>query len=71
MLESEIPLTGTPFLDHSSLGVHYYDSRTLDNDTDDFCPAHMDGGTLTILVRAGEGSDGLDIANLDSTEKVG
>jgi hypothetical protein len=30
----------------------------------------MDGGTLTILVRGNEDYDGLEVADLESTEKL-
>jgi isopenicillin N synthase-like dioxygenase len=36
----------------------------------DYNPPHMDGGTLTILVRGNEGYDGLEVADLESTEKL-
>lgn len=70
VLDSTVPLIGTPSLDHEYLGVHFYDSHKLSCDRDHFNPAHMDSGTLTILVRASEGYDGLEIADLQSTEKL-
>lgn len=70
-LGSDIPLTGAPSLDYNSIGVHYYDSRQLNGDSKDFSPAHMDSGTLTILIRdPNHGDDMLEVANLDTTEKL-
>lgn len=68
MLESAEPLTGTPALDYESLGVHFYDSQKLSSDRTHFNPAHKDSGTLTILIS--DESDGLEIADLQSTNKV-
>lgn len=69
-LESDTPLTGTPSLDYESLGVHYYDSRKLDYNGDEFSPAHMDSGTLTILIRdPNDSDDRLEVANFDTTGK--
>lgn len=70
MLDSAEPLTGTPSLDYESLGVHFYDSQKLGCDRTHSNPAHKDSGTLTILIRASDESDGLEIADLQSTNKV-
>ncbi|KAJ5107923.1 hypothetical protein N7456_004598 [Penicillium angulare] len=70
ILDSTEPLEGTPTLDFESLGVNFYDSDKLDCDRAYFNPAHMDGGTLTILARATEAHDGLEIADLTTTEKL-
>lgn len=37
----------------------------------DYNPPHMDAGTLTILVRDDGDQDGLEIADLESTEELG
>ncbi|BCS24999.1 uncharacterized protein APUU_41443S [Aspergillus puulaauensis] len=68
MLGSKAPLTGTAFLESATLGVHYYDSRTVHDDTL-FSPPHKDSGTLTVLFRSFNGNDGLEIADLQTTEK--
>ena len=71
-LVSDIQLSGTPSLDYNSIGVHYYDSRQLNGNSEDFSPAHMDSGTLTILIRdPNHGDDMLEVANLDTTKKSG
>ncbi|KAJ6092598.1 hypothetical protein N7486_007887 [Penicillium sp. IBT 16267x] len=70
ILDSTEPLTGTPSLDYESVGVNFYDADNLSLDRDYFNPAHKDGGTLTILVRSSEACDGLEIADLRSTEMV-
>jgi isopenicillin N synthase-like dioxygenase len=69
MLESRTPLTGTALLDSATVGVHYYDSRALENSTY-FTPPHKDSGTLTMLFRSHVENDGLEIADLDSTEET-
>jgi isopenicillin N synthase-like dioxygenase len=70
ILDSTEPLIGTPSLDYESLGVNFYDSDRLGSDSVYFIPAHMDSGTLTILVRAPEAHDGLEIADLGTTERL-
>lgn len=64
-------MIGTPSLDYESLGVNFYDSDRL-GDRVHFSPAHMDSGILTVLVRATdtEACDGLEIADLGTTEKL-
>ena len=63
-------MTRTPSLDYNSLGVHNYDSMRLNSSSEDFSPAHMDSGTLTILIRDPDhGDDMLEVANLHTTEK--
>lgn len=68
LLGSKAQLTGTAFLESATLGVHYYDSRTLHDGTL-FSPPHKDSGTLTFLFRSFNGNDGLEIADLQTTEK--
>lgn len=70
ILDSAEPLIGTPSLDYESVGLNFYDSDKLSLDRDHFNPAHKDSGTLTILVRSSEACDGLEIADLRSTEKL-
>ncbi|KAJ5812312.1 hypothetical protein N7474_008613 [Penicillium riverlandense] len=70
ILNSDIPLTGNPILDHESIGLHYYDPQKMSFETD-YIPPHMDAGTLTILVRYPGDHDGLGVADLDSTDKRG
>lgn len=68
-LDSNVPLTGTVLLDSATVGVHYYDSRNLPDYSAHFSPPHMDSGTLTILFRSHDENDGLEIADLETTEK--
>jgi isopenicillin N synthase-like dioxygenase len=68
ILGSDKLLTGSAFLESATLGIHYYDSRTIQDSTN-FSPPHKDSGTLTILFRSYNGNDGLEIADLQSTEK--
>ncbi|KAJ5647420.1 hypothetical protein N7490_003792 [Penicillium lividum] len=70
ILGSTVPLTGTPALDHETVAVNFYDSDKLSLERAHFCPPHKDGGTLTILVRNSDAGDGLEIADLRSTEKL-
>ncbi|CRL21688.1 unnamed protein product [Penicillium camemberti] len=70
IIDSTEPLMGTPSLDYESLGVNFYDSDRLGSDRVHFSPAHVDSGILTILVRAAEAHDGLEIADLGTTEKL-
>ncbi|KAJ5672582.1 hypothetical protein N7507_001709 [Penicillium longicatenatum] len=70
VLDSTEPLIGTPTLDYESVGLNFYDSDRLSPDRVHFNPAHKDSGTLTILVRSNESCDGLEIADLQSTEKL-
>ena len=68
MLGSSTPLIGSAFLESATLGVHYYDSRTVHDGTH-FSPPHKDSGTLTILFRSCNRNDGLEIADLQTTKK--
>lgn len=70
ILDAAEPLTGTPSLDYESVGLKFYDSDNLSLDRDYFNPAHKDGGTLTILIRSSDACDGLEIADLRSTERL-
>ncbi|KAJ5494259.1 hypothetical protein N7463_010346 [Penicillium fimorum] len=70
ILDLTEPLIGTPSLDYEYLGVNFYDSDRLGRDRVHFSPVHMDGGILTILVRAADVHDGLEIADLRTTEKL-
>ncbi|KAL6233542.1 hypothetical protein BDW75DRAFT_214875 [Aspergillus navahoensis] len=69
VLDADVPLTGTTLLDSATVGVHYYDSRNLSDCSTQFSPPHMDSGTLTILFRSHDENDGLEIADLETTEK--
>jgi hypothetical protein len=69
LLEPGTSLTGTALLDSATIGAHYYDSRALEIGAY-FSPPHKDSGTLTILFRSHVKNDGLEIANLDSTEEI-
>ncbi|CAG8899778.1 unnamed protein product [Penicillium egyptiacum] len=71
ILDMTEPLLGMPSLDHESLGVNFYDSDKLGCDRVYFSPAHMDSSIFTILIRATEACDGLEIADLSTTEKLG
>ncbi|KAF9249443.1 hypothetical protein DTO013E5_2739 [Penicillium roqueforti] len=68
-LDSDTSLTGTTLLDSATIGIHYYDSRSLPDFSAHFSPPHMDSGTLTILFRSHNENDGLEIADLETTEK--
>lgn len=70
ILNSDMPLRGTPILDYESLGLHYYDSQKLTAERSDYSPPHMDAGTLTILVRDDRDFDGLEVADFGSTKKL-
>ncbi|CAG7996312.1 unnamed protein product [Penicillium nalgiovense] len=70
ILDSTEPLIGTTSLDHESLGVNFYDSDRLGCDRIYFNPAHMDSSIVTILIRATEARDGLEIADLETTDKL-
>ncbi|KAJ5167008.1 uncharacterized protein N7482_005789 [Penicillium canariense] len=70
VLDPSVPLTGTSSLDYESLGIHYYDPHTLGNERVYSNPAHMDGGTLTLLIRGSDAHDGLEFADLQSTDKL-
>ncbi|KAJ5474036.1 hypothetical protein N7475_003602 [Penicillium sp. IBT 31633x] len=63
------PLTGTTLLDSATIGIHYYDSGSLPDLSAHFSPPHRDSGTLTILFRSHDENDGLEIADLETTEK--
>ncbi|KAJ5679925.1 hypothetical protein N7462_008169, partial [Penicillium macrosclerotiorum] len=71
ILQSEIPLTGTSTLDYESLGVQYYNPQRMIVEGRDYIPPHMDGGTLTILIREDDDSDGFEVADLETTEELG
>ncbi|CAI7583545.1 unnamed protein product [Penicillium pancosmium] len=71
VLESDIPLTGTPALDYETVGIQYYNPQRMITRCGDYAPPHMDGGTLTILIREDDDSDGLEVADLESTEELG
>lgn len=71
VLESDIPLTGTPSLDYESVGIQYYNPQRMITGDGDYSPPHMDGGTLTILIREDDEGDGLEVADLESTEELG
>ncbi|KAJ5270564.1 hypothetical protein N7497_008666 [Penicillium chrysogenum] len=70
ILDSTEPLIGTPSLDYEPLGVNFYDSDRLGSDRVFFSPAHMDSSIVTILIRATEERDGLEIADLSTTDKL-
>lgn len=70
ILSSNVTLTGTPVLDYESMGLHYYLPQRMTSREIDYNPPHMDGGTLTILIRGDDDYDGLEIADLESTEKL-
>ena len=64
-------MSRTPSLDHYFLGLHYYNTERLSNDTDDLNPAHRDRGTIAIVIREPEaGYDCLEVADLDSRFKT-
>ncbi|KAL2803303.1 hypothetical protein BJX63DRAFT_412386 [Aspergillus granulosus] len=69
VLDANISLRGTTLLDSATVGVHYYDSRKLSDNSVHFSPPHMDSGTLTILFRSHDENDGLKIADLETTGK--
>lgn len=61
-----------PFLEHDHVGINYYNSQQLHADDDYFNPPHKDSGLFTVLLlKPGDGADGLEIADLDSTEETG
>lgn len=64
-------MTGTPVLDYESVGVQYYNARRMIVEGGDYSPPHMDGGTLAILIREDDDGDGLEVADLESTEELG
>ncbi|KAL4912734.1 hypothetical protein BDW62DRAFT_216060 [Aspergillus aurantiobrunneus] len=68
ILDSDTPLMGTALLECATLRVHYYDSQNLHAGTH-FSPAHKDSGTLTILLRSHNENDGLEIADLRTSEE--
>lgn len=68
-LDSNTPLAGTTLLDSATLGIHYYDSGSLADLSAYFSSPHMYSGTLTILFRSQNENDGLEIADLETTEK--
>jgi isopenicillin N synthase-like dioxygenase len=61
---------GTHLLDHETMGLHHYSPQRLVSGVCDYNPPHKDSGTLTILVREGNGPDGLEVADLDTTKEV-
>jgi isopenicillin N synthase-like dioxygenase len=71
ILDTKVPLTGTPLLDDESLGINFYDPQQLGDDTSEYNPSHMDTGTLILLLRDDSAYDGLEIADLRSTSKLG
>ncbi|GLI79958.1 hypothetical protein PoHVEF18_008306 [Penicillium ochrochloron] len=71
VLESEMPLTGTPVLDYESVGIQNRNSQRMIIEGGDYCPPHMDGGTLAILIREDDGGDGFEVGDLEPTEKLG
>ncbi|BCR99934.1 uncharacterized protein AKAW2_50276S [Aspergillus luchuensis] len=68
-LDADVHLTGTTLLDSVTIGVHYYDSQSLPDHSAYFSPPHMDSGTLTVLFRSYDETDGLEIADLETTKK--
>lgn len=70
ILSPNVTLTATPLLDYESIGLHYYARQDMASSEGDYSPPHMDGGTLTILAREDADCDGLEIADLQSTEKL-
>ncbi|KAJ5785877.1 uncharacterized protein N7503_011089 [Penicillium pulvis] len=70
ILDSAEPLIGTPTLDYDHVGLNFYDSDELSLGRAYFNPAHKDSSILTILVRSSEACDGLEIADLRSTDKI-
>ncbi|OJZ80458.1 hypothetical protein ASPFODRAFT_707808 [Aspergillus luchuensis CBS 106.47] len=68
-LDADVQLAGTTLLDSATVGVHYYDSKSLPDHSAYFSPPHMDSGTLTVLFRSHDETDGLEIADLETTEK--
>lgn len=71
ILDSSIPLTGTLQLDQESFGINFYDPKQLGNKIIEYNPPHMDTGTLVVLIRDDNAHDGLEIADLRSTDKLG
>ncbi|CEO59462.1 hypothetical protein PMG11_04137 [Penicillium brasilianum] len=71
ILKSSVPLTGNPRLDTESFGINFYNPRQLDSEIAEYNPAHMDPGTLVLLIRDDSTDDGLEIADLLSTTKFG
>jgi isopenicillin N synthase-like dioxygenase len=69
VLDSSTALTGTPSLDYETMGLHYYAPHTI-APGEDYNPPHMDGGTLTILARENSECDGLEVADLETTDKM-
>ncbi|KAJ5471845.1 hypothetical protein N7539_008788 [Penicillium diatomitis] len=70
--EKNIPLTGDSALNSTTVGVHYYDSSRCSSDCSYYLSlSHKDSGTLTILFRSHDKDDGLEIADLKTTEKRG
>jgi isopenicillin N synthase-like dioxygenase len=62
---------GTPTLDSESIGIQYYNPQRMIAGDSDYSPPHMDGGTLAILIREDDEDDGLEVADLESTEELG
>lgn len=69
ILDPNTLLTGNKLLDSATIGIHHYDSLRLHGLDDDFSPPHKDSGTLTLLIRPHNGSDGLEVADLQTTAK--
>lgn len=71
ILDTSVPLTGTPFLDSVTVGVHFYNSCDLPHHSAHFSPPpHKDSGTLTILFRSHDENYGLEVADLKTTQKT-
>ncbi|KAJ6004687.1 hypothetical protein N7540_013056 [Penicillium herquei] len=70
VLKTATPLIGTAQLDYETMGLHYYAPHQLASGECDYSPPHRDGGTLTILVREGREFDGLEVADLETTNEV-
>jgi len=70
ILSPRVTLIGILLLDYESIGLHYYVRQDITSSEGDYSPPHMDSGTLTILARDNAEYDGLEIANLQSTEKL-
>ena len=70
VLESKKSLTGTLALDDESVSIQYYNSQRMIVPGGDYAPPHKDGGTLAILIREDDPDDGLEVADLESTEEL-
>ncbi|KAJ5715910.1 uncharacterized protein N7483_013091 [Penicillium malachiteum] len=70
ILNTTTDLTSEPLFEYETMALHYYVSHKLVTGERDYSPAHKDGGLLTILVRGMSGPDGLEVADLESTNEV-